>query len=325
MRLFSGSGLKWFFVTALAGFCPVAPGQQYPSQPVRLVVPFAPGGGSDIISRVLAEPLSRVLGQPVVIDNRPGAGAVIGADIVAKSKPDGYTLLYTTIGPQITNPYLMKRLPYDPVNDFAPVAMLAQVINVLVVNPGLPARSVRDLIQYAKSNPGKLNFSSSGVGASSHLAGELFKTMAVIDITHVPYKGTGPSLQDLVSGNVQMAIDTLATLLPNIKAGKLRALGVSSGERNPVLPDVPSIADTLPGFEASTINYFTVRNGTPKSIIDHLNKEIAIVLRMPEIHKRLMDMSVIPTIETPEQLGARIKRETEKWKKVIERSGAKIE
>ncbi len=325
MRLFSGSGLRCLFVTALAGFCPAAPGQQYPTQPVRLVVPFAPGGGSDIISRILVEPLSRRLGQPVVIDNRPGAGAVIGADIVAKSKPDGYTLLYTTIGPQITNPYLMKQLPYDPVNDLAPVAMLAQVLNVLVVNPGVPARSVRDLIQYAKSNPGKLNFSSSGVGASSHLAGELFKTMATIDITHIPYKGTGPSLQDLVSGNVQMAIDTLATLLPNIKAGKLRALGVSSSEPNPVLPDVPSIADTLPGFEASTINYLTARSGTSKSIIDHLNKEVAIVLRMPEIHKRLVDMSVIPTVETPEQLGARIKRETEKWKKVIEQSGARIE
>jgi tripartite-type tricarboxylate transporter receptor subunit TctC len=289
------------------------------------VVPFAPGGGSDIIARAINEPLSRQLGQPVVIDNRPGAGATIGADIVAKSNPDGYTVLYTTIGPQITNPYLMKSLPYDPVKDLMPVAMLAELDNVLVVHPGVPARSVAELIAYAKAHPGKLNFSSSGMGTSAHLGGELFKSLAGIDIQHIAYKGTGPSLQDLQAGNVQMAVDSLATLQPFIKSGRLVALGISNTQRNPLLPDAPPIADSLPGYQASTINYFTVRSGTPKAIVERLNRDVSAVLRQPAVRERMLAMAVTPVIETPEVLAARITREQEKWRRVIQQSGAKVD
>ena len=303
----------------------VALAQTYPQQSVRLVVPFAPGGGSDIMARTLSEPFAKQLGQPVVIDNKPGAGAVIGADIVAKSKPDGYTVLYTTIGPQITNPYLMKQLPYDAMADLAPVAMIGQLINVLAIHPSVPARNTKDFIQYAKANPGKINFSSSGIGTSSHLGGELFKSMANLDISHIAYKGTGPALQDLMSGQVQMTIDSLVTLLPFIKSGKLIALGVSSHERSPILPDVPPISDSLPGFESSTVNYMTVRTGTPKPIIDKLNRDMATVLRSAEVHDRFVSMGILPVVETPEQLAGRIKRESEKWKRVIEVSGAKID
>jgi tripartite-type tricarboxylate transporter receptor subunit TctC len=299
--------------------------QQYPSQPIRLVVPFAPGGGSDIIARAINEALSKQLGQPVVIDNRPGAGATIGADIVAKSNPDGYTVLYTTIGPQITNPFLMKSLPYDPVKDLMPVAMLAELDNVLVVHPSVPAKNVRQLIAYAKANPGKLNFSSSGVGTSAHLGGELFKSLAGIDIQHIAYKGTGPSLQDLQAGNVQMAVDSLATLQPFIKSGRLVALGISNTQRNPLLPDAPPIADSLPGYQASTINYFTVRSGTPKAIVDRLSRDVAAVLQQPQVRERMLGMAVTPVIETPEVLAARITREQEKWRRVIQQSGAKVD
>jgi tripartite-type tricarboxylate transporter receptor subunit TctC len=299
--------------------------QNYPAQPIRLVVPFAPGGGSDIIARAINEPLSRQLGQPVVIDNRPGAGATIGADIVAKSNPDGYTVLYTTIGPQITNPYLMKSLPYDPVKDLMPVAMLAELDNVLVVHPGVPARNVAELIAYAKAHPGKLNFSSSGMGTSAHLGGELFKSLAGIDIQHIAYKGTGPSLQDLQAGNVQMAVDSLATLQPFIKSGRLVALGISNTQRNPLLPDAPPIADSLPGYQASTINYFTVRSGTPKAIVERLNRDVSAVLRQPAVRERMLAMAVTPVIETPEVLAARITREQEKWRRVIQQSGAKVD
>jgi tripartite-type tricarboxylate transporter receptor subunit TctC len=317
--------MRFFLSMFLFALVQAAGAQTYPSQPIRLVVPFAPGGGSDIIARVIAEPISRQLGQPVVIDNKPGAGATIGADIVAKSSADGYTLLYTTIGPQITNPYLMKALPYDPVKDLMPVAMLAELDNVLVVHPSVPAKSVRELIAYAKANPGRLNFSSSGMGTSSHLGGEFFKSLAGIDIQHIAYKGTGPSLQDLQSGNVQMAIDSLATLAPFIKSGKLVALGISNTQRNPLLPDAPPIADELPGYLASTVNYITARSGTPRAIIERLNRDISAVLRQPEVRERMLGMAVTPVIETPDVLAARITREQEKWRRVIQQSGAKVE
>ena len=295
--------------------------QTYPTQQIRLIVPFAAGGGSDILARIISEPLSKRLGQPILVENRPGGGATLGADVVAKSPPDGYTWLFTTAGPQITNPYLMPKLPYDPFKDFAPVAMLAKSVNVLVVHPGVPAKSVRELIDYARANPGKINFSSSGVGASSHLAGELFKQVVGVDIVHVPYRGTGPSTTDLLAGNVHMAIDSAATLLPHIKSGGLRALGFATLERQPALPELPPIADTLPGFDGSSINYISVPAGTPQPIIERLNREIAEVQSDKDIAKRMTELAIAPIIETPAELATRIAQEQQKWKKVIEGMG----
>ena len=292
---------------------------QWPSKPIRMVVTYAPGGGADLMARILADPLAKRLGQPIVIENKPGGGATIGADYVAKSRPDGTTLLWTTPGPQITNPYLMPKLPYDPNKDFTPVATVVTAVNVLVVTPGLPIKTVAELIAYAKANPGKINFSSAGVGASSHLSGELFKLMAGVEIVHVPYRGSGPSLQDLLAGNVQMAIDTVAVLLPHIQSGTLRALGVASPERNPSLPDLPPIADTLPGFDGSSINYINGPAGLPREIVERLNAEINAVLSDPEVQKRMQAAGFTPIIESQLALVKRIADEQQKWKAVIEK------
>ena len=304
-------------LTVLTGGLAFAQG--YPTQQIRLIVPFAAGGGSDILARIIAEPLSKRLGQSIVVENKPGGGATVAADLVAKSPADGYTWLFTTAGPQITNPYLMAQLPYNPFKDFAPVAMLAKSVNVLVVHPGVPAKNVRELIDYAKANPGKLNFSSSGIGASSHLAGELFKQMAEVDIVHVPYRGTGPSTTDLLAGNVHMAIDSASTLLPHIKSGGLRALGFATLERQPAMPELTTIADTLPGFDGSSINYISVPAGTPPAIVERLNREIEVVLSDRDIARRMTELAIAPIIETPAELARRIADEQQKWKRVIER------
>jgi tripartite-type tricarboxylate transporter receptor subunit TctC len=299
--------------------------QSYPSKPIRLVVPFAPGGGADIVARAIATPLAKRLGQPVVVDNKPGGGGTTGADFVAKAPADGYTLLYTTPGPQITNPLLMAKLPYDPVADLTPISQVAMVPAVLVVHKDLPVRSVKELISYAKSNPGKLNFASAGMGSSSHLAGELFKHRAQIDIVHVPYRGTAPALQDLLGGSVSMAIDSIAVYRPLIESGALRALAVSSRERSPVLPNVPPLADDLPGFEGSPINYVSVRSGTPKEIVTLLNRELNAVIESRELKASLLSMGVVPKGGTPQEMTALVQSETAKWKEVIRRSGARVE
>ncbi len=305
---------------ALAG---AAFAQDYPTKPIRLVVPFPPGGGADIIARNIVEPLGRRLGQPVIVDNRGGAGGTLGADLVAHAAPDGYTLLYTTPGQQMVNPHLMAKLPYDAANDLTAVSQLSLGTYVLVVHKDVPAKSVAELVAYAKAHPGKVNFASSGIGAGSHLGAELLKSMAGIQIVHVPYKGSGPAVADVIGGRVQMALDSISVYMPHIKSGALRALGVSSLARNPSLPDTPPIADAVPGFEAAVVNYISAPAGTPKPVIERLSKEINAVLKLPEVQAKFHANGTIPRGSSPEQMQALIKSESAKWKKVIEIAGVK--
>lgn len=296
----------------------------YPSKPIKLVVPFAPGGAADITGRLVADSLSKRIGQPVIVENKPGGGATVGAAYVISMPADGYTLLYTTPGPQITNPYLMARLPYDP-KSLVPVSRIAWVPSVLVVNPALPVKSVKELIEYARKNPGKVNFGSAGIGASSHLSGELFKSMAGIDISHVPYKGTGQVVQDLIGGNVQMSIDSLSVYLPYIKSGQVRALGIAMPQRSPAMPELVPVSDDLKGFDATPVNYLSVRSGTPESIIKKLNSEIKAVLDDPALQERMAKLGLFPKWSTPEDMSREIVQESNKWKEVIQKSGAKAE
>jgi len=314
-------------LAALAALCAplAAPAQAWPERPIRLVVPFAAGGGSDLLARTLAEPLAQRLGQPVVVDNKPGANAVIGADLVAKAPADGYTVLYTPPGPQITNPSLMARLPYDPVKDLLPVARLGVFAAVLVVHPGVPARNLRELIAYAKANPGRVYFSSPGIASANHLGGEYLKALAGIDIVHVPYKGSAPALQDLLGGRVQMTIDTLAALLPHIRSGAVRPIAVAALERAPSLPELPTLAETLEGFDASSLSYLSVRAGTPAPIVERLNREVNAVLAQPAVRARLLELGILPGPGTQAAIARQVESERRKWKKVIDAAGLKAE
>ena len=298
----------------------------YPSKPIRLVVPFPAGGTTDILARAVAQKLTESTGQPVVVDNRPGAGGNIGAELVARSAPDGYTLLMGTVGTHAINPSLYVKMPYDHVRDFAPVILVAGVPNVLVVNPALPVNSVQELIAYGRANPGKLNFASSGSGTSIHLSGELFKTMAGVQMTHVPYKGSSPALQDLVGGQVQLMFDNLPSSLALIKAGKLKALAVTSTQRSGVLPDVPTVAEAgLPGFEASSWFGVLAPAGTPKDAIAKLYGEIARWLATSEAKEKLAGQGAIAAGLSPDDFARYITAETAKWQKVVKESGAKVD
>jgi len=296
--------------------------QPYPTQPIRLILPFAAGGGADNNARTMTELLSQRLGQPIVIDYKPGAGGTLGANIVAHAPPDGYTLLYATPGQQMTTPHLMDKMPYDPLKSFSSVSQVIQGSNVLVVNKNLPVNSVAELIALAKAKPGTINFASAGIGSSSHLAGELFKSMAGIDIVHVPYKGSGAAITELLGGSVQMAIDTVSVYLPHIKANNLKALAISTLEHNPALPDLPLIAATLPGFDAAPVNYVTAPAGTPRAIIERLNRDINIVLALPAVREQYEKNGATAKGSTPEAMDALIISESAKWKKIIEQSQA---
>ncbi|MFO1316482.1 MAG: tripartite tricarboxylate transporter substrate binding protein [Burkholderiales bacterium] len=322
------TALRAAAAVAVAALAALAHAQApYPAKPIRIVVPFPAGGTTDILARAVAQKLTEATGQSAVVDNRPGAGGNIGAELVAKSAPDGYTLLMGTVGTHAINASLYPKMPYDHVRDFAPVILVAGVPNVLVVNPSVPANSVQELIAYMKANPGKVNFASSGAGTSIHLAGELFKTMTGVQMTHVPYKGSAPALADLVGGQVQIMFDNLPSALPQIKAGRLRALAVTSAQRSSALPDVPTVAESgIPGFEASSWFGLLAPAGTPKEVVAKLNGEVAKWLATPEAKEKLAAQGAIVAAGlAPDDFVRHIAAETTKWQKVVKESGAKVE
>ena len=298
----------------------------YPDKPIRLIVPFPAGGATDFMARSLAQKLSERLGKPIVVDNRGGAGGTIGAEVVASAPPDGYTLLFSTMGVLAINPSLYEKLRYDPLKDFAPVSLTHATANVLVVHPSVPAKNLQELIALAKAKPGTLTFGSSGNGTSSHLSGELFKSMAGIDITHVPYKGTGPALTDLLTGRISMMIDTVSVHVENVNAGKLRALGVTSAKRTPSLPNVPTIAEAgLPGFDVSIWLGVLAPARTPPEIVARLNSEISKVMAEPEMKAQMTKAGIEAISSTPQEFTATIKSDNAKWGKVVKASGAHVD
>ena len=302
----------------------------WPNKPVRIVVPFAPAGTTDILARALAPELSRAFGQPFIIENKPGAGGNLGADLVAKSG-DGHTLLMGTVGTHAINPALYARMPYDHVKDFVPVTLVAGVPNVLVMNPAkaeaLGIKSVPDLIRVAKASPGKLNMASSGNGTSIHLAGELFKTMTGTYMVHFPYRGSGPALLDLIGGNMDLMFDNLPSAMPHIKAGKIKALAVTSAERSAALPELPTVAEAGPlkGFEASSWFGLLAPAGTPAEVVNRLQQETAKALATPALKERLQAQGAVPSGMSPADFTKFIAAETKKWAAVVKASGATVD
>ncbi len=303
-----------------------AAAQTYPEKSVKLVVPFPPGGPTDGMARILGQELSKKWSQPVIIDNKGGAGGGIAAESVAKSPADGYTLFFGTTGTQTINPSLYAKLPYDPVKDFAPVSMVATTANVLVVNATLPVKSVKELIAYAKANPGKLTFGSAGNGSSNHLAGELFKSTSGVDMVHVPYKGSAPALNDLLGGQLSLMWDVISTAMPHVAAGKTRALGVTSPKRSAIAPDVPTIAESgLPGYEVVIWFGVLAPTGTPAPIVDKISKDLAAIMKTPEMKERLSKLGAEPAGTTPAEFADLMKADTAKWSKVVKSSGARVD
>ncbi len=300
--------------------------QPYPSKPIRLVVPYAPGGGTDIISRAVANELSKTLGQAVNVDNRPGAGGNLGAELVARSAPDGYTLLTSASSLHGITPFLYKKLAYDPNKDLVPIIVLAGFANVLVVNPAVPAHSVKDVIALAKADPGKLSCASSGSGSTIHMSCEMFKHMLGVQITHVPYKGSGPALTDLMGGQVNIMFDNIPSSISHIRAGKLRALATTGPKRASTLPDLPTIAETgVAGYESTAWFGLVAPAGTPRDIIMRLNAEGQKAVKSPEFVKRMTDLGYEIVGGTPEQMASMIQDEYKRWGPIVKASGAQVD
>ncbi|HEX9461780.1 MAG TPA: tripartite tricarboxylate transporter substrate binding protein [Alphaproteobacteria bacterium] len=314
--------------TGLAAlFCrPTLAADAYPAHPLRFIVPQPPGGGNDALARVIAQKLAEQLGQQVVVDNRGGASGMIAAQMAAKSPPDGYTLFLGQTQTLAVNPHLYSDIAYDPQRDFAPISLIASIPLVLLVHPSVPARSVTELVSLAMASPGRINFASAGNGSGAHLAGELFKLMTRTDITHVPYKGTGPALTDLLAGQVQMFFSTLPSAVPHIQAGTVRALAVTGPTRSPALPDIPTVAEAgVPGFAVALHYGILTTAGTPQPVVARLNQEIRRVLQDPTVENRLAGEGAEPLTSTPEEFAADIAAELAKWGQVVRESGAHID
>jgi tripartite-type tricarboxylate transporter receptor subunit TctC len=300
--------------------------QAYPAKPITIVVPFAAGGTTDILARVIGQALTKDLGQSVIVDNRAGAGGNIGAQFAAKSPADGYTLFMGTVGTHAINQSLYKKLPFDPIKDFAPLTRVAMVPNLLVANPAKPYKNVKELIAYAKANPGKVNFGSSGSGSSIHLSGELFKAMAKVDMVHVPYKGSAPAVTDLLGGQIDVMFDNMPSAIQHVRNGRLRPLAVTTARRSPELPDVPTVAEAgVPGYEATSWFGMFAPAATPAPVVARLNAALAKVLADPEVKKKLAEQGAEPYSEKPEQFAEFIRQETAKWSKVVKDSGASVD
>ena len=311
---------------ALVACAGVAGAQAYPNKSIRFLVGFAPGGSTDIVARLIAQELSKNLGQQVLVDNRTGAGGIIATEALAKSPPDGYTMLACTTGTFAIQPFMFSKLPYAVDKDVVPVTQTGSLPYIIVVHPSLPVKNVREFIAFAKARPGQLNYASSGVGTGSHLAAAYFDSAAGINVTHVPYKGTGQAMGDLLAGQVVMMFDQPVSSLPHVKAGKLKMLGISSAQRFPTLPEVPTIAESgVPGFDAVSWSGVCVPGGTPRDIVNRLQQEIAKVLQVPELKNRLLSDGIEPIGSTPEQFLAHTKKEATKWSKVVKDTGVKVE
>ncbi|QHJ01013.1 tripartite tricarboxylate transporter substrate binding protein [Xylophilus rhododendri] len=313
-------------ITGLQAFAPAFAQDAYPSRPITVIVPFPAGGTTDIVARLAGQALSQELGQPVVIDNRPGAGGNIGSQMVARAPADGYTLVMGTVGTHAINPALYKKMPYDHLKDFAPISRVANVPNLLVANPSQPYKTVKELIAYGKANPDTISFASSGNGTSIHLAGELFKTLTGVKMQHVPYKGSAPALADLMAGQTNIMFDNLPSSISFVRSGKLRPIAVTTLKRSPELPDVPTIAESgVPGFDASSWFGLLAPAATPPAVIKRIDDALIKVLANPELRKKIIEQGGEPVGEKPEQFAAFIRTETTKWAKVVKESGASVD
>ena len=309
------------FALLFAVFCIPASAQPYPTRPVRLVVPYPAGGPTDYVARAVGQKVGQLIGQQVVVDNRPGAGTVIGSELVARAAPDGYTLLFGTGGGTFLAPLMLPKVSYDPLRDFAPVAMLVVSPQVLVVHPSVPAQTVADLIALAKSKPGALNFGSVGTGTSPHLGGELLQSLSGTKLVHVPYKGTAPAMTDLLSAQVQLMFSSMPTVLAHVKAGRLRLLGTGGTKRSAVIPDTPTISETVPGFELVTWYGVFAPARTPDPIVRRLNTEIGKALQDPDTRERLTSQGLEPVIMTPQELKHYTEQDVSRWTRLVKSAG----